>query len=162
VDEILDITFLVAEALERLGVSYLIGGSLASSLHGIPRATQDVDIVAALRDRDVSGVVAALHEHFYLDKDVIRDAVARHGSFNVAELARLLEHSREEHEELCRQGAERFKQEGDAFNAREQARKKERLLAQEKARPRPTASVTECMAMLRALRKSRFATRRLE
>jgi hypothetical protein len=47
-DEILEITFRVTDACERLGVPYAVVGSLASSLHGIPRATQDVDIVAYL------------------------------------------------------------------------------------------------------------------
>jgi hypothetical protein len=32
-----------------LGIAYLAGGSLASSLHGIPRATQDADVVAAIQ-----------------------------------------------------------------------------------------------------------------
>jgi len=31
----------VAEALDLLGVSYLLGGSWASMVHGVPRATQD-------------------------------------------------------------------------------------------------------------------------
>jgi D-alanine-D-alanine ligase-like ATP-grasp enzyme len=48
VDEILDITLHVARVLEQLGIPYLVAGSLASSLHGIPRATQDVDFVARL------------------------------------------------------------------------------------------------------------------
>jgi hypothetical protein len=41
VDDILDVTLLVAETLERLEVPYVVGGSLASSFHGIPRATID-------------------------------------------------------------------------------------------------------------------------
>ena len=44
--EPIEITVLVAAILERLGVEYLIGGSLATSLHGIPRATLDADIMA--------------------------------------------------------------------------------------------------------------------
>jgi hypothetical protein len=44
--EPLEVTIRVARVLDALGVEYLVGGSLASSLHGVPRATQDVDIVA--------------------------------------------------------------------------------------------------------------------
>lgn len=40
--EPLRITWLVVQTLESLGIRYFIGGSLASSLHGIPRATHDV------------------------------------------------------------------------------------------------------------------------
>ncbi|MCI0436928.1 MAG: hypothetical protein L0271_25305 [Gemmatimonadetes bacterium] len=89
-DEILDITLHVAGTLDRLGIPYLVVGSLASSLHGIPRATQDVDLVAQLRQRDVTGLVAALRETFYLDEAAIRDAVERRASFNLIHLRTLL------------------------------------------------------------------------
>jgi hypothetical protein len=49
VKEILDVTIFVAGVFDRLGIAYLVGGSLASSLHGIPRATQDADVVAAIQ-----------------------------------------------------------------------------------------------------------------
>lgn len=48
--EPIEISLLLAEAFERLGVEYLVGGSLASSMHGIPRSTQDVDLVASPED----------------------------------------------------------------------------------------------------------------
>ena len=85
-DEILEITLLVAGTFDRLGVEYVIGGSLASSLHGIPRATLDVDIVARLRTNDIAPFVQALGTFFYLDEDAIRTAVEEHGSFNVISL----------------------------------------------------------------------------
>ena len=47
--EPIEVTLAVAAILERLGIEYLVGGSLATSLHGIPRATLDVDMVADLR-----------------------------------------------------------------------------------------------------------------
>lgn len=89
-DEILEITQYVAAVFERLGVPYLIGGSLASSLHGIPRATQDVDIVARLGQADVQGLVSTLRETFYLDEATIRDAVEQRASFNLIHLGTLL------------------------------------------------------------------------
>ena len=85
-DEILDITMLVAGVYERLGVPYFVGGSFASSLHGIPRATQDVDIVAEMKDSHVPAFVAALRPTFYLDEDAIRAAIAGRSSFNVVHL----------------------------------------------------------------------------
>ena len=42
-------TLSVVAVLDRLGIECLVGGSLASSIHGIPRATLDVDIVADVR-----------------------------------------------------------------------------------------------------------------
>lgn len=85
-EEALAVTLRVAGALERLGVPYLVGGSLASSLHGFPRATQDVDIVADLRMEHVPGLVAELEKDFYLDEPAIRDAVERRSTFNVIHL----------------------------------------------------------------------------
>jgi len=85
-DEILEITLYVTQTLERLGVPYLVGGSLASSLHGTPRATQDVDLVAELRLQHVPALVAALEETFYVDHEMIRDAIRRRSSFNVIHL----------------------------------------------------------------------------
>ncbi len=85
--EPVEVTFRVTEALERLGIAYLVGGSLASSLHGIPRATQDVDIVAGIGLRHVDEFVAHLKEAFYVDADMIRDAIRRSASFNIIHLA---------------------------------------------------------------------------
>lgn len=50
------------EAFERLGIAYYIGGSVASSVHGRRRYTQDVDVVAALsQGRASSYQVAYFH-----------------------------------------------------------------------------------------------------
>lgn len=76
----------VAEILERLGIPCLVGGSLASSLHGIPRSTDDADLVAELREDHVEPLVAALGSRFYVDADHVREAVRRRSSFNVIEL----------------------------------------------------------------------------
>jgi hypothetical protein len=46
--EPIQITQQIAQEFERLDIRYLVGGSLASSLHGIPRATHDVDMVAEI------------------------------------------------------------------------------------------------------------------
>jgi hypothetical protein len=42
----LSVIRILTDVFEKLSIKYLIGGSLASSLYGIPRATQDVDVVA--------------------------------------------------------------------------------------------------------------------
>ncbi len=88
-DEILEITLFLSDTFEQLGVPYLVGGSLASSLHGLPRATQDVDLVAALAPEHVARLVAALRDSFYLDEAAIRTAVRERTSFNVIHLRTL-------------------------------------------------------------------------
>ena len=39
----------VLTALEQLGITYYLGGSVVSSAYGLPRATLDVDVIADLR-----------------------------------------------------------------------------------------------------------------
>jgi hypothetical protein len=48
----------LARALEALGVPYYLGGSVASSAHGIARASLDADVVVALAPGHVDPLVA--------------------------------------------------------------------------------------------------------
>jgi hypothetical protein len=80
------ITLLVTGILERLGVRYAIGGSLASSLHGVFRATADADIVADLRPEHVEPFSRALGDAFYRDEAAMRRALELRRSFNVIHL----------------------------------------------------------------------------
>lgn len=73
----------VAEILEQLGIGYHLGGSVASSLHGEARHTQDIDLVAILRPSHVRRFVALLGQDYYLDEGSIRDALRLHSSFNM-------------------------------------------------------------------------------
>jgi len=80
-------TLTVTVELERLGVPHVVAGSLASSLHGIPRSTNDVDIVAALREEHVDPLASAIESSFYADRDMMRDAIAHQHEFNLIELS---------------------------------------------------------------------------
>lgn len=85
-DEPIRVTLLVAEALEKLGIKYVIGGSLASALHGVARATMDTDIVADLQDEHVEALMEALKSTFYIDDEMVREAIQAHRSFNIIHL----------------------------------------------------------------------------
>ena len=85
--EPLRVTAVVGAVLDRLEVPWLVGGSLASSIHGIPRATQDADLVADLRLPHLAPFVAAMEQDFYCSDDAVRDAMRRRASFNVIHLA---------------------------------------------------------------------------
>jgi len=87
ISEALQITLDVARVLEGLGVSYLVCGSMASSVHGIPRATQDVDLVANLLEEHIPAFAEALGSAYYFDIERIRDAIRRKRSFNVIHIA---------------------------------------------------------------------------
>ncbi|MCS6939426.1 MAG: DUF6036 family nucleotidyltransferase [Roseiflexaceae bacterium] len=76
------ITLLVTKTLERLGIPYAVGGSLASSLYGVMRSTLDVDIVADIKPEQIPPLIAALSHEFYADDEMIKDAIAHRSSFN--------------------------------------------------------------------------------
>ncbi len=80
----------VAEALDVLGRRYRVGGSVASSALGVPRSTIDVDIVCELSPGDVDAFVAALASAFYIDADMIRDAITHRASFNLVHLETMM------------------------------------------------------------------------
>jgi len=80
------VTLLVIRALDALSVPYLIGGSLASAVHGVARATADTDLVADLRPEHAQPLARALEGAFYVDVASIHDAIRRHSSFNVIHL----------------------------------------------------------------------------
>lgn len=84
--EQLAVTMLVADALEDLGVPYAIGGSFASALHGVMRATMDADLVADLRQEDLAPFVQALGGLFYANAEMMREAIGQHRSFNLIHL----------------------------------------------------------------------------
>lgn len=77
---------MIGRQLEKLGVPYVVGGSFASSLHGEPRSTNDVDIVADLDGPTVRLFVHSLGEDFYADASVATEAVRAAGSFNIVHI----------------------------------------------------------------------------
>jgi hypothetical protein len=73
----IDIALKVARALVTVGAEYFLGGSLASSLQGEPRATNDIDFVISLALGKVGELSVALGNDFEVDTDTLRDAVLR-------------------------------------------------------------------------------------
>jgi hypothetical protein len=82
-NEPIEVTLQVTGVLDALGVPYLIGGSLASTLYGLVRTTQDADIVAEMQLEHIPPFVAALQVEFYIDAETLAEAVQRRSSFNL-------------------------------------------------------------------------------
>lgn len=82
-NEPVEVTLKVSRVFEKLGVPYLIGGSLASALYGMVRTTQDADLVAEMRLEHLQPFVAALKDEFYVDDEMIAESIQRNSSFNI-------------------------------------------------------------------------------
>ena len=85
--EVVQVTKLVTNVLDSLAIRYVVGGSIASIIHGMSRSTLDVDIVADIRPQHIATFVAGLRDAFYLDEQVVTRAVENRGSFNLIHLA---------------------------------------------------------------------------
>lgn len=79
----MSIALLVAAVFERLGVRYLLGGSMASTAYGEPRTTLDVDFVADLAPETTAALLSALGVDFEANREWIEDEVRRRGSFQI-------------------------------------------------------------------------------
>jgi hypothetical protein len=76
----------VVEAFDKLRIPYAVGGSVASSLHGLARSTQDVDVLALIRPEQATALATELQGEFYADERAIINAVRSQRSFNVIHL----------------------------------------------------------------------------
>ena len=72
--------------LDECGIPYMITGSFASNIHGLPRATQDADIVIEVEPRTLERFLESLGPAFYRSKEAAMDALARQQMFNVVHL----------------------------------------------------------------------------
>src|SRR5688572_13247854 len=73
----------VIDALDRLGLRYSIGGSMASTFAGEPRSTLDVDIVVEISDGHVAPLISLLRPEFYVDAVALHRAVMQRGNANL-------------------------------------------------------------------------------
>lgn len=77
----------IVDAFAGLEVSHYVCGSLASSAHGVPRASIDADFVADLRPQHADALIAALTPGFYVPERRLREAIDEGTSFSVIHLA---------------------------------------------------------------------------
>jgi hypothetical protein len=75
-------------ALEQAGIPYMLTGSFAGAYHGVPRATQDIDMVIAPTAEQLAALVDLLPaDTYYVDREAALDALRRESQFNVIDLA---------------------------------------------------------------------------
>ena len=84
--DILAVAVAVARAFEHAGIGYFLGGSLASSYQGEPRATNDIDFVVAMSESDVAPLGDALGDDFLADAPALRRALRERRNWNLIHL----------------------------------------------------------------------------
>jgi hypothetical protein len=74
------------EGLDRLDMPYMVGGTAASSVHGVWRATNDIDSVVLLTSERIDDFIEEFAADFYVDKDQILQALRFRRAFNIIHL----------------------------------------------------------------------------
>jgi len=69
--------------LEEAGIPYMISGSLGSSLHGEPRATNDIDLIIAPNVAQLNTFIQSLSEGYYISPEAAQEAFTNRSMFNV-------------------------------------------------------------------------------
>lgn len=85
IDDPIPAALRVGKVLDELGLVYWLGGSLASSIHGEPRSTHDVDFVVEMTAADVDALTRALECDYLIDREFVREAVERRSSFQLVD-----------------------------------------------------------------------------
>jgi hypothetical protein len=86
----LDVVGDVSRRLEKLGVAYMVTGSMAMNCYAEPRMTRDIDIVVELAHEGIDALVAAFSPDYYISADAVAEAVANSSMFNMIHLAESL------------------------------------------------------------------------
>jgi len=71
------------EMVAELKLRCVVGGSVASSLQGLPRQTIDLDVVVELEEVDIPRLVEAARRHFYVSDAAVLEAVRHRRGFNL-------------------------------------------------------------------------------
>jgi hypothetical protein len=78
----------IVDRLNRAGIAHMVAGSFASTLHGTPRTTHDIDLVIEASLRDLVAFVRGLPDsEYYASEEAAREAFARRSQFNVIDMA---------------------------------------------------------------------------
>jgi hypothetical protein len=73
----------LTSALRALGIRFVVGGSLASSAHGVVRATFDGDLVALIFPPQAKMLATALGPGWYTESEMMQRAIKDGRAFNL-------------------------------------------------------------------------------
>jgi hypothetical protein len=79
----LDIVRDVSQRLDRVGIAYMITGSMAMNYYAQPRMTRDIDVVLALAPADADKVVDLFRPDYYVSEGAVRASILSESIFNL-------------------------------------------------------------------------------
>lgn len=82
-----EILLKLLDRLDKDGIAYFVTGSFASNVHGVPRVTQDADIVVKASLKQLMKLAKDLEADFYVSEEAIREAVEQERIFNAIHFA---------------------------------------------------------------------------
>jgi hypothetical protein len=87
VNEALNLLSRLQRALDQARIPWCLGGSWATTVHGQPRQTLDIDLIVDMREQDIAPLLDALPPDLYVSRDAVREAVSTHRPFNIIDPA---------------------------------------------------------------------------
>ncbi len=79
----LDVLLSVTAKLQAGGMFYMVTGSMAANFYATPRMTRDIDLVVELSDADIDRVVGLFHDAYYIEPDMVQQAIRNRSMFNM-------------------------------------------------------------------------------
>ncbi len=78
----------MVQVLDEAGIPYMLTGSMASSYHGVPRSTADIDLVIAPKPGQIERLAGLLpRDEYYVDATTASEAALSRGQFNIIDFA---------------------------------------------------------------------------
>lgn len=78
------------DRFSRLGIQYMLTGSMAMATYAMMRMTNDIDIVLELKASDASRIIAAFEPDYYIPHGLVSDAISRQRMFNMLHQAMIV------------------------------------------------------------------------
>lgn len=79
----LNIIRTIVTRLGKAEIPYMFTGSIATNFYATPRMTRDIDVIVELQKTDVDQICNLFEKDFYVDKDMILNAIKENGMFNM-------------------------------------------------------------------------------
>jgi len=78
-----EVLLIVIEKLEAEKIDYMLTGSFASNLHGVPRTTFDADIIISANLKKLKKFIEEVKNDFYVESEMLEEAFLHRSIFNI-------------------------------------------------------------------------------